>query len=105
MRFMIRLIVLGFAGLGMYKAWEMLEPKVSEARDRAAGARDRIEPAIRDAADTLQSATKDAADTLQSATKDATDTLTEGMKGIDDVAPDAFGTAAEKVSPTPKLST
>ena len=94
MRFLLRLIVLGFAGLGVYKAWELAGPKVSEVRQRASDARDRVEPAIRDAADTLQSATKDAAETL-----------TEGSRGGDEIAPDAFGTAAEKVSPTPRLAT
>lgn len=93
MRFMFRLIVLGFAGFGMYRAWELLGPKVSEVRDRATGARDRIEPAIREAADTLQTATRDAAEELA----DGADA--EG------VAPDAFGAAAERVSPAPKLST
>jgi hypothetical protein len=74
----------------MYKAWELVGPKVSEARARATGARDRIEPAIRDAADTLQSATKDAAETL-----------TEGVDEPDQPAPDAFGTAAQRLAARP----
>jgi hypothetical protein len=94
MRLLVRLIVLGFAGLGMYRAWELVAPQVSEARQRASGAREKIEPAIRDAADTLQSATKDAADEL-----------TDRSREADPVAPDAFGTAAEKVSPLPKPAT
>ena len=93
MRFLVRLVILGFAGLGMYKAWEFVGPKVAEARQRASGARERIEPAIREAADTLQTATKDAAEEL-----------TEGARGVDDIAPDPFGSAAEKVSPTPKMA-
>jgi hypothetical protein len=94
MRFMFRLIVLGLAGLGMLKAWEMLGPRVSEIRDRASGARDRMEPAIRDAADTLQTATRDAAEQLSERPSDA-----------GQVAPDAFGAAAERVSPAPKMAT
>jgi hypothetical protein len=94
MRFLVKLVVLGFAGLGMYRAWELVGPKVSEARQRASGARERIEPAIREAADTLQTATKDAAEELA-----------DGTRGVvDEIAPDAFGSAAEKVSPTPKLA-
>jgi hypothetical protein len=87
MRLLIRLIVLGFAGLGMYRAWELVGPQVSEARRRALGARERLEPALRDAADTLHTASKDAADEL-----------TEGSRDVDEVAPDAFGTAAVKVA-------
>jgi hypothetical protein len=89
MRFLARLIVLGFAGLGMYRTWELVGPKVSEARQRAAGARDRMEPAIRDAADTLQQATHDAADEI-----------TEGRHPVDQVAPDAFGRAVEETRAT-----
>jgi hypothetical protein len=91
MRFLVKLIVLGFAGLGVYKAWEVLGPKVSEARDRAEGARDALEPAIRDAADTLHNATREAAETI-----------TEGTPDPAEPAPDAFGAAAEIVSRTPK---
>lgn len=72
MRFLVRLIVLGFAGFGMYKTWELIAPKVSDVRQRAEGARGKIEPAIRDAADTLQTATKDAAETITEASREAT---------------------------------
>jgi hypothetical protein len=91
MRFMIRLIVLGFAGFGMYRAWELVGPKVEEARQRVAGARERIEPALQDAAESLQAATADVAQELTADSRD-----------LDQVAPDAFGTAAEKVSSAPK---
>ena len=92
MRFAIRLIVLGFAGLGIYKTWEILEPKVSEVRQRAVGARDKMEPAIRDAAETLQSATKDAADELTDpAPVDAVSSLSTN--------------AAEHVAPAPRMAT
>jgi hypothetical protein len=88
MRFVARLIVVGFAGFGMYKAWEALSPKMSEARVRASGARERIEPAIREAADTLQTATKDAAEELTSS------------NGVDPGAP----LMPEHVSPPPKMA-
>jgi regulator of protease activity HflC (stomatin/prohibitin superfamily) len=91
MRFFSKLIVLGFAALGVYKAWEMLGPRVSEARQRAEDARDTLEPAIRDAADTLQTATKEAAETI-----------TEGSGDAAHPAPDAFGAAAEMISETSK---
>ncbi len=94
MRFMLRLIVFGFAGLGMLKAWEVLGPKVAEARERASGALDRIEPAIREAADTLQTGTRDAAEEL-----------TEGSRDAEPTAPDAFGEAVGHVSPAPKPAT
>jgi hypothetical protein len=92
MRFLAKLIVLGFAGLGVYKAWEMLGPKVTEGRDRAEGARDRLEPAIRDAAGTLQTATREAAETI-----------TDGSRDAGHPAPDPFGTAAEMVSGAPNV--
>jgi len=99
MRFLVKLVVLGFAGLGVYKAWELLGPKVSEVQQSAAGARDKIEPAIRDAADTIQSATKEAADTISDAASSAVS---------DDVnvsAQPAPPHSAEKVAATPKLGT
>jgi hypothetical protein len=89
MRFLTKLVVLGFAGLGVYKAWEMLGPRVTEARQRAEDARDRLEPAIRDAAETLQTATKEAAETI-----------TEGSPDAGEPAPDPFGNAAEMVHRT-----
>jgi hypothetical protein len=84
MRFVGRLIVLGFAGFGLYRTWQIFGPKVMDARQRAAGARDRIEPAIRDAAEALQTATRDAADELA-----------DTSRNINEVAPDAFGIAVE----------
>jgi hypothetical protein len=92
MRFAIRLIVLGFAGFGIYKTWEMLEPKVSEVRERAVGARDKIEPAIREAADTLQSATKDAAEELADPTPVA-------------AVSSLSSSAAEHIAPAPRMAT
>src|SRR4051812_42664625 len=59
MRSMLKLAVLGFAGLGIYRAWELAGPKVSEVRGRAEGAREKLEPAVRDAVDTVQTAAKD----------------------------------------------
>jgi len=91
MRFLTKLVVLGFAGLGVYKAWEMIGPRVSEARQRAEDARDTLEPAIRDAAETLQTATKEAAETI-----------TEGSPDAGAPVPDPFGNAAEVVHRTPK---
>jgi hypothetical protein len=99
MRFLVKLVVLGFAGFGAYKAWEIVSPKMSEARERAAGARDKIEPAFRQAADTLQHATKEAADTITEASRDAAT-----GPPLDQSAPDAFGRAAEMVSGTPRAT-
>ena len=91
MRFLTKLVVLGFAGLGVYKAWEMIGPRMSEARQRAEEARDKLEPAIRDAADTLQTATKEAAETI-----------TEGSRTAGEPAPDPFGKPAKMVTRTPR---
>jgi hypothetical protein len=93
MRFLLRLIGLGFAGLGVYRTWELVAPKLSEARDRATGARDEIEPAIRDASETLQTAVKDAAETLVDGAPD------------ERIMPGTHGSGPERISPLPKLST
>ncbi len=99
MRFLLRLVVLGFAGLGMYKAWELMEPKITDMRQRAAGAREKIEPALRDAADTLQTATKDAAETITDATRDAASADgDENASGRDPMS-------RPNASPTPKVAT
>lgn len=86
--------MLGFAGFGMYRAWELAGPKVAAARSRAAGARDRIEPAFRDATDTLQNAAKG-----------AVEEMTEAPRDVEHAVPDAFGTTAETASPRTKSET
>jgi len=99
MRFLLKLVVLGLAGLGAYRLWELLEPRVSVARQRAADARDTLEPAIRDAADTLQTATKEAADVItEPSGEPAPATIGQTARGV-------TGSSAEKPTVAPKMAT
>ena len=94
------IVVLGLAAFGTYKMWELLEPKVSDARRRAADARDKFEPAVRDAADTLQTASREAAQTLAEASHD----LAVG-KPADQSVPGALSSHTETLAASPKTST
>ena len=59
---MLRLtVLLALAGL----AWKWIKPKLPAARAQVAKARERIEPALRDASNSVRSATKDAAESVR----------------------------------------
>ena len=59
MRIVRKVVVLAFAGLGMYKAWEIADAKLAEIRRRGADAKARIEPALRDTEETVATAAED----------------------------------------------
>ncbi len=86
MRILRKTIILALAGLGAYRAWELLSPKLDMARDQATQVKDRIEPAVRDAKRSVEEASRDAASTIAGASKQA----------VGQVA-DATGNAAESV--------
>ncbi|MBV8951913.1 MAG: hypothetical protein JOZ99_13630 [Actinobacteria bacterium] len=81
MRFLRKTIILALAGLGAYRAWELLGPKLNTARDQAAQARDRIEPALRDAKRSVEDASRDAASTVAGASKQAAGSLADATSG------------------------
>ena len=49
MRFLRKTVILALAGFGAYRLYELLSPKLDTARDQMTQAKDRIEPALRDA--------------------------------------------------------
>jgi hypothetical protein len=69
MRILRKAIVLGFAGLGVYKAWELTTANLDLVRERTNIARKRIEPALVEAESNL----KDAVTTVADAVNDAAD--------------------------------
>ncbi len=79
MRLLRKTIVVGFAGLGLYKAWELLSPMLSSAKDKTLSVRDQVEPAVRQAADTVQGASHDAAGSLVDASRQAAGTVTDAV--------------------------
>jgi hypothetical protein len=71
MRILRKAIVLGFAGLGVYKAWELANDNLEIVRARANRARNRLEPALAEA----EGDVKAAVDTMTEAVSDvASDT-------------------------------
>jgi hypothetical protein len=71
MRVLRKAIVLGFAGLGVYKAWELANENLETVRERANRARNRLEPALVEAEGNV----KAAVDTMTDAVSDvASDT-------------------------------
>ena len=71
MRILRKAIVLGFAGLGAYKAWELANENLETIRERANRARNRLQPALSEA----EGDVKAAVDTMTEAVTDvASDT-------------------------------
>jgi hypothetical protein len=71
MRILRKAIVLGFAGLGVYKAWELANENLERVRERATRARNRLQPALAEA----EGDVKAAVDTMSEAVSDvASDT-------------------------------
>jgi len=56
MRMLTKAILVGLAGLGLYRAWQLVNPTVNSVRDKTDQARARVEPAVRGAKDSLASA-------------------------------------------------
>jgi Tfp pilus assembly protein PilX len=111
MRFLRKTVILGLAGLGAYRVWELLSPKFDMARDQAMQAKDRIEPALRDAKHSVEDATRDAASSLADASKEAAGSVADAASSAVDSArqpsntPDAPGTSDEWSSPARPFGT
>ncbi len=86
MRFLRKTVILALAGFGAYQLYEMLSPKLDTARDQMTQAKERIEPALRDASRSVQEASREAASSVAGASKEA----------MSNVA-DATSSAAESV--------
>jgi hypothetical protein len=94
MRLLRKAIIIGFAALGAYKAWELLSPKVGKARAKTADARDRVEPALRDAADTVRTASRDAVASVADASFGAAASVADASVG----AAESVGQAVVDIS-------
>ncbi len=70
MRTLRMTIFLGLVGL----AWKFVKPKLPAAKAQFAKARERIEPALREASGRVQSASKDAAETVRDVSLSAAET-------------------------------
>ena len=97
MRWLLRSVVLVFAGLGVYKAWELVSPKLQQAQDAGSTARDTIAPAVRDAKDKVTSASADAVGTVIDATRDAAESVSDAVGEV--VQESTPGTVAASPSP------
>ncbi len=75
MRILRKAIVLGFAGLGVYKAWELANDNLETVRDKAQRAKSRIEPALIDAETNMKAAAHDAAATVREASLEAVESV------------------------------
>jgi hypothetical protein len=76
MRMIRKLVVLGLAGLGLYKAWELASAKLIDVRQRADDAKARLEPALHDTADTIQAAADDVEASIRDLSHAVADTVT-----------------------------
>jgi hypothetical protein len=63
-------IVLGFAGLGVYKAWELANENLDIVRERAGRARKRLEPALAEAEDNVKAAVDTVTDAVSDVASD-----------------------------------
>lgn len=92
MKLLRKAIVLGLTGLGLYKTYEVVAPKLGAARGRTAEARRRADPAVKAAKDTFASARDSARNTagsLVGASRDVADAATDAVVDIgNDVATD-----------------
>jgi ElaB/YqjD/DUF883 family membrane-anchored ribosome-binding protein len=87
MRLLRKTIILALAGFGAYRAWELLAPKVDMARDQAAQAKERIEPALRNAKRSVEEASRDAASSTAAASKDVVSSVADAPSSFDTMAP------------------
>jgi hypothetical protein len=72
-------IVLGFAGFGAYKAWELLSTNSTRARDGALRLKDRLGTAVRQAESDVKGASHEAAETVIDASRIAVAEVAEAV--------------------------
>jgi len=71
MRILRKAVVLGFAGLGVYKAWELASANIDTLKERTNLARKRIEPALVEAEANVEASVKEAVASVADAVNDA----------------------------------
>ena len=93
MRTLRMTILLGLAGM----AWKYLKPKLPAAKAQLAKARDRVEPALRDATTKVRAASKDAAESVRDVSLSAAETADAVAGAI--AEPDAGGAPSSSTQP------
>ena len=90
-----KVVILALAGLGVYKAWEIASAKLAETRERAADAKARIEPALRDTEDTVHAAVEDVSASIHDLSHTVADTVTTAASSgsAPSPGPDTWSTA------------
>jgi hypothetical protein len=78
MRMLRMTVFLGLVGL----AWKWAKPKLPAAKAQVAKARQRIEPALRDATSSVRSATHDAAESVRDVSLSAAETAESAANAI-----------------------
>jgi hypothetical protein len=74
-----KLVVFGFAGLGVYKAWELLSANSSGAREQALRVKSRVGGAVRQAESDVKDASQDAAESVLDASRVAVAEVAEAV--------------------------
>jgi len=64
-------IILGLAGLGLYKAYELASANMQTARDKAERVKERVRPAVHDAESDVMDASRNAVANVADAVADA----------------------------------
>ena len=75
MRVIGKLVVLAFAGFGMYKAWELGNAKLIAVRQHVSDAKARIEPALRETEDTVHTAAEEVNASMHALSQTVADTV------------------------------
>jgi hypothetical protein len=72
-------ILMGFAALGVYKAWEIANENLGLAQDKAARMRRRLEPTVRQTETDVKDASHEAAETVLDASRIAVASVAEAV--------------------------
>ena len=72
-------MLLGFAALGVYKAWEIANDNLGIAREKATRMKSRLEPAVRQAETDVKDASHDAAESVIDASRIAVASVAEAV--------------------------
>jgi hypothetical protein len=83
-----KVVVLGLAALGLYKAWEIASVKLAEMRERAADAKARIEPALRETEDTVHAAAEDVSASIHDLSQTVADAVSTAVSNPPAHSPD-----------------
>jgi hypothetical protein len=107
MRILRKTIVVALAAFGVYRAWELLSPKLDKVRDRPTTGGGPGEPAWSNATESVEDASRDAAVSLAKAARDAADAstatvdLTREESGVTSPAPSAVPADSTRGTATP----